>query len=105
MATTSITMRIDEDLKTQLQELMLNLGLDMTTFFTMAAKQAVREQALPFTPSIQNSQYGLKAYNQAMKNTMYNKQGKAAISKDDEWVSETEWDDLFTQMKKKRELE
>lgn len=48
MATTNITMRIDENLKAQLQELVSNLGLDMTTFFTMAAKQAVREQALPF---------------------------------------------------------
>ena len=48
MANTNVTMRIDETLKAQLQELMSNLGLDMTTFFTMAAKQAVREQALPF---------------------------------------------------------
>jgi DNA-damage-inducible protein J len=28
------------------------VGLDMTTFFTMAAKQAVREQALPFKPDM-----------------------------------------------------
>lgn len=35
---TNVTMRIDETLKSQLQELMSNLGLDMTTFFTMAAK-------------------------------------------------------------------
>lgn len=50
MANTNITMRIDENLKIQLQELMSNLGMDMTTFFTLAAKQAVREQALPFQP-------------------------------------------------------
>lgn len=48
MANTNITMRIDENLKSQLQELMCDLGLDMTTFFTMAAKQAVREQGIPF---------------------------------------------------------
>ena len=56
MANTNVTMRIDETLKAQLQELMSNLGLDMTTFFTMAAKQAVREQALPDmneTPNIE----------------------------------------------------
>ena len=52
MANTNVTMRIDETLKAQLQELMSNLGLDMTTFFTMAAKQAVREQALPFKPDM-----------------------------------------------------
>ena len=38
MANTNVTMRIDEALKVQLQELMSNLGMDMTTFFTMAAK-------------------------------------------------------------------
>ena len=37
MANTNVTMRIDENLKSQLQELMSDLGLDMTTFFTMAA--------------------------------------------------------------------
>lgn len=48
MANTNITMRIDENLKVQLQELMGDLGLDLTTFFTIAAKQAVREQGIPF---------------------------------------------------------
>ncbi|MCM1100169.1 MAG: type II toxin-antitoxin system RelB/DinJ family antitoxin [Clostridium sp.] len=48
MATTNITMRIDTGVKAQLQELMSELGLDMTTFFTMAAKQAIREQRIPF---------------------------------------------------------
>ena len=51
MANTNVTMRIDEKLKAQLQELMSDLGLDMTTFFTMAARQAVREQGIPFNVS------------------------------------------------------
>lgn len=51
MATTNITMRIDAGIKAQLQELMSDLGLDMTTFFTMAAKQAIREQRIPFEVS------------------------------------------------------
>lgn len=57
MANTNVTMRIDENLKSQLQELVSNLGLDMTTFFTMAAKQAVREQALPFKPDMNKTEY------------------------------------------------
>ncbi len=52
MATTNITMRMDEDLKAQLQELVSNLGMDMTTFFTISAKQAVREQRIPFDISM-----------------------------------------------------
>lgn len=102
MADTRITMRIDETLKNQLQELMSNLGLDLTTFFTMAAKQAIREQALPFQPNMNTGIYGLKAYKLAMKNTKYNKEGKAVISSDDDWVEESEWDDMFEQMKKER---
>ena len=102
MANTNVTMRIDETLKTQLQELMSNLGLDMTTFFTMAAKQAVREQALPFKPDMNTGIYCLQAYKLAMQNTSYNKEGKAVISSDDEWNDETEWDSMFEQMKKER---
>lgn len=52
MAMTSVTMRIDSTLKTQLQELMNNLGLDMSTYFVLSAKQAVREQAIPFKISM-----------------------------------------------------
>ena len=93
MANTNVTMRIDENLKSQLQELVSNLGMDMTTFFTMAAKQAVREQALPFHPDMNVGRYSNKAYQMAMANTNY------------EWVEETEWDDMFEQMKKEREAE
>ena len=52
MGMTNINMRIDEDLKAQLQALVSNLGMDMTTFFTLYAKQAVREQGIPFDISM-----------------------------------------------------
>lgn len=58
MAKTKLTIRMDEVLKLELQELMSNLGLDITTFFTMLAKQAVREQALPFRPDINAGIHG-----------------------------------------------
>ena len=53
MATTNVTMRMDEDLKQQLQELLSKIGMDMTTFFVMTAKQAIREQGLPFQPTLE----------------------------------------------------
>ena len=105
MANTNIMMRIDETLKSQLQELMSNFGLDMTTFFTMAAQQAVREQALPFHPDMKNGMYGLEAYKLAINNTKYANDGRAVISKNDEWIKETEWDNLFNQLKKEKGLE
>ena len=40
-----------------------------------------------------------------MANTNYNADGNAVIASDDEWVEETEWDDMFEQMKKEREAE
>lgn len=48
MATTSVTMRIDEELKAQAEELFADLGLNMTSAFTVFVKQAVREQCIPF---------------------------------------------------------
>ena len=103
MANTNLTIRMDEQLKAQLQELMKNLGLDITTFVTMVAKQAVREQALPFKPSLNVGAYNLNAYKLAMENTKYNKDGKATISSEDDWVNESEWDDIYKQMKQERE--
>ena len=44
----NITIRIDDDIKKQLQDLMTELGLDITTYFTMAAKQAIRGRRIPF---------------------------------------------------------
>lgn len=102
MGTASITVRVDEQLKSQLQELVSDLGMDVTTFFTMAAKQAVREQGLPFVPKKTSGLYNKKAYQLALDNTKYNEDGRAIVSRDDEWVAETEWDDLFVQMKNKR---
>ena len=51
MATTNVTIRMDENLKKQAEELFSDLGLSMTTAFIVFTKQAVREQRLPFTIS------------------------------------------------------
>ena len=99
----NITIRIDEKLKNDLQELLSELGLDMTTFFTMAAKQAVREQKIPFDVSMKTVTYGIDDYLMAMRNTKFNEDGRAVIPLGDEWRDETEWDDMFEEMKKERE--
>ena len=51
MATTNITIRMDADLKKQVEELYADLGMNLTTAFTIFAKQSVREQKLPFAVS------------------------------------------------------
>ena len=34
----------------------------------------------------------------AKKNTKYNKDGRAVISKDDPWINETEWDEHYKRL-------
>lgn len=48
MATSNVTIRMDEELKKQAEELFTDLGLNMTTAFTAFVRQAVREQRIPF---------------------------------------------------------
>lgn len=48
MATVNVTIRMDESLKRQADELFSDFGLTMNAAFTMFAKQAVREQRIPF---------------------------------------------------------
>ncbi len=49
MATKSITIRIDEELKNEAENLFDELGLNMTTAVTAFLKQSVRDQQLPLS--------------------------------------------------------
>lgn len=48
MATTSVTIRMDENLKKQAEVLFDEMGLNMTTAITMFAKAVVRQNKIPF---------------------------------------------------------
>ena len=48
MAQTNVNIRIDEDLKQEFDSLCKDLGLTMTTAFTVFAKAVVRWQKIPF---------------------------------------------------------
>ena len=50
--TTSVSFRIDTDLKNQADTLFNNLGLNMTTAFNMFLRQSVREGRIPFEVTI-----------------------------------------------------
>lgn len=52
-----------------------------------------------------NGTYSKKVYQTALNNTKYNNEGKAVISKEDEWADETEWDDVFTEITNNSEEE
>lgn len=46
----------------------------------------------------QSAVYNEKAYDIAGKNTLYDKNGRVMVSKDDEWLNEPEWEEMFTQV-------
>ena len=48
MANINVTIRMDEQLKAQADELFNDLGLSLSSAITMFVKQAVREQRIPF---------------------------------------------------------
>ena len=48
MSTTSITIRMDENLKRQAEVLFDDIGMNMTTAFTVFVKAAVRQNRIPF---------------------------------------------------------
>ena len=48
MASVIVTIRMDADDKAKLEKLFSEFGLTMNAGFNMFAKQAIREQAIPF---------------------------------------------------------
>jgi len=52
MAQTLINIRIDEGLKKDLEAVCQELGMNMTTAFTVFAKKMTREKRIPFEVSI-----------------------------------------------------
>ncbi len=52
MAQTMVNFRMDEDLKRNMEEICKDLGLSMTTAFTIFAKKMTREKRIPFDVSV-----------------------------------------------------
>jgi len=50
--TTNLTIRIDKELKEQADQLFTELGMNMTTAFTVFVRQAVRQGKIPFEISL-----------------------------------------------------
>ena len=84
-----VTVRMDKNLKTELQKLRSRLGLDMTGYFTMAARQAVREQGIPFkvTMEVPNAET-----RQAMQDTLEGKELSREYSSFEEMMSDIDAD-------------
>ena len=55
MAQTSVSIRMDADLKRQFDEFCSEIGMTMTSAFCVFAKTAVRERKIPFEISAERS--------------------------------------------------
>lgn len=51
MAQATISIRMDAELKNQMEKLCDELGMNLTTAFTIFAKKAIRERRIPFEVS------------------------------------------------------
>ena len=48
MSKTSMSIRLDSEVKEQAQQVFINLGMDMTTAINIFLRQAIQYQGLPF---------------------------------------------------------
>ncbi len=48
MSSTTVTIRMDENLKKQAEEIFDSMGMNMTTAFNIFTRAVVREQKIPF---------------------------------------------------------
>lgn len=61
----NVSIRMDDNLKKQAEDLFNDLGMNLTTAFTIFVKQAIREQGIPF--EIPEKYQTVKQYQQLMK--------------------------------------
>lgn len=45
---TTVSLRLDDEMKKQLDEMCDEMGMNLTTFFTIYAKKALRDRCIPF---------------------------------------------------------
>lgn len=87
MATTTITIRMDENLKKQAEILFEDMGLNMTTAFTMFTKAVVHQNKIPFEICAdpfykkENQQYLQKTTAKLSSDKMTSAEAQAAINK------------------------
>lgn len=63
----TISLRFDKETKNEIDKLCEKLGISITNFFTVFAKKAIREQAIPFEVSAKDTEYSYKDMMLSMK--------------------------------------
>lgn len=89
MATTNISIRIDEDIKIQADALFNELGMNISTAFNIFVRQSLRDGKIPFDISL----------NQPTKETILAMVEAERIAKDTSVVGYSDLEELFTVLK------
>lgn len=79
MAQTTVNIRIDEELKKQVESLFADFGMNMTTAFTIFAKTVVRERKIPFEITASETFYSENNMNHLKKSIKQLNQSKGTI--------------------------
>ena len=88
--TTNISIRMDTDLKTQADDLFHELGMNLTTAFTIFVRQSLREGGLPFEVKLEKPN----------KETIAAMLEAERIAKDPSLKGYTDLDELFADLRK-----
>jgi len=83
MAQTLLNIRMDEDLKRNLETTCRELGINMTSAFTIFAKKVTREQRIPFEVSV-DPFYSYTNMTALEESAEQRKQGKVVVKTMDE---------------------
>lgn len=79
MSQTTISIRIDEELKKQAEELFAEFGMNMTTAFTIFARAVVRERKIPFEIKAEDPFYNETNMNYLIKSIEQLNQGRGMV--------------------------
>ena len=63
--TTTINVRVDEDIKRDVEVLLDKLGLNISVFINMTLRQLIADEALPFHPRVKRKRPSLNEYLEA----------------------------------------
>jgi DNA-damage-inducible protein J len=80
MAQTNINIRMDEGLKKQAESLFAELGMNISTAFTVFVRQAVRQRKIPFEINAENDPfYGESNMKALLRSIQEANQGKFVV--------------------------
>ena len=64
---TTVSLRFDDDMKKQLDEMCDEMGMNLTTFFMVYAKKALRDRKIPFEISAPQDPFYLDSNMEALR--------------------------------------